>query len=609
MIVGTAGHVNHGKTRLVTALTGVDCDVLEEERRRGMTIQLGFAQWQLSTHRSVSIIDVPGHASFAHTMATGALGLDGVLVVVAADEGVMPQTREHLGACEVLGVRRCIVVVTRIDRMDDLELSLEIIADDLRGTIADGAPLVPVCAPDGRGLDRLREVALDTFDEADAGADADDGRAALPLLLPIDRVMTVKGFGTVVTGSHMRGTVAVGDSAVLYPARTQVRVRGLHVHGASIDHAAPSARLAVNLGGLEREAVERGDFISTVDGMCVGSVFDAELSWLRHNPKPLRNARSLGFVCGAVRAQARLHTDEPIAPGETGTGRVVLDREVPLVGGLRFVLRGAAHAGFGAVVGGGRVLDASPPRRRKGEVRVALCTSDAPASVLMREAGAAGVRHAELGARLGIAAQLGDAVTTDERVFDPEAMQRAQREVLAAVGRRGSQESKLGVGPITAPAIASLVGDGRLVRVGSMLHPHDAVPGQTDAQRALADAVFATIEQSGVKGPTESELLSGSAGPEREVREALRFLEGDGRIVRCNGVCFARPAVDPLIAATARAVIARGELPIAWLKDEAKVSRKHAMPLWTLMDREGVTTRRGDVRVAGPKAKSLAVES
>lgn len=607
MIVGTAGHVNHGKTRLVTALTGVDCDVLEEEQRRGMTIQLGFAQWQLSTHRSVSVIDVPGHASFAHTMATGALGLDAVLLVIAADSGVMPQTREHLSACQVLGVPRCIVVVTRIDRVDDLEMSLEIIADDLRGTLAEGAPIVPVCAPEGRGLDRLREVALDTFEESDAGSDADDGRGELPLLLPIDRVMTVKGFGTVVTGSHMRGQVAVGDAVMLYPPRSEVRVRGLHVHGASVEHARPSSRLAINLGGVERDAVERGNFISTAEGMCVGSVFDAELTWLSHNPKDLRNARSLGYVCGAVRAEARLHADGPIAPGETGTARVVLDRAVPLVGALHFVLRGAAHAGFGAVVGGGRILDAQPPKRRRGQTRLGLHGAVDPVSVLLKEAGPAGVLARGLCARLGIAVgRLASAESGDGRLYSDDAMAKATTGVLAAAGRKGVPEAKLSLGPITQAAIASLVSDGRLVRVGAMLHLPDAVPGRTDAQRAFAKEVLALIEEGGVAGPTESELLSAGSQGDKAIRDALRALEEDDAIVRCNGVCFARKAVDPLITATARAVVEQGELPIAWLKNEAAVSRKHAMPLWTLMDRQGVTVRRDNVRVPGPRAKLLA---
>lgn len=337
VILGTAGHVDHGKTSLVRALTGVDLDVLEQERQRGMTIQLGFTEWRPPGGHGISIVDVPGHARFAHTMAKGALGLDAVMLVVAADEGVMPQTREHLNACRALGLDAGVVALTRIDRVADVDASRAAVAEALRGSVLEAAPIVPVCAPRGQGLEALA-AAVQALPVRPRGDERE------PAMLPIDRAFSVRGVGAVVTGTLLRGTLRVDDVVELLPARRAARVRGLQIHGEPSPSACAGQRIALNLASADAEAIAQSSFAAAPSGMCVGRAFDAELRWLPHVPHALTSMRSLGFVCGAVRASARITADAPIAPGGVGVARVVLDREVPLSGGLRFLLRGAGDA-------------------------------------------------------------------------------------------------------------------------------------------------------------------------------------------------------------------------------------------------------------------------
>ncbi|MCB9535556.1 MAG: selenocysteine-specific translation elongation factor [Myxococcales bacterium] len=400
MLWGTAGHVDHGKTTLVRALTGVDCDRLDEERRRGITIELGFARWVLPDGRALSVVDVPGHERLVRTMLVGAAGLDAVLLVVSAEAGVMPQTREHLAACQVLGVERGVVALTFGDRVDDLEAAAAAVRADLRGTAFADAEIVPVAAPTGAGLDALAAAVARVADALPPR----DLRA--PALLPIDRAFSVEGFGTVVTGSLVRGRLRVGEQVDLVPrppglrARDTLRIKGLQSHGRPVDAADAGLRVAVNLA-CDRRLVERGAALCAPGSVHVGRVFDAEVRWLPHLGPPPRRARwGLALHVGAVRALADVRMDDVLRPGGVGTARVRLDRPAPLPAGARFVLRGEPDARHGAVVGGGRLLDAAPPRKRKGPGRAALAAADRPAAVelAVAEAGVRGATPTRCGA-------------------------------------------------------------------------------------------------------------------------------------------------------------------------------------------------------------------
>lgn len=602
MIIGTAGHVNHGKTTLVKALTGVDCDRLEEERRRGMTIELGFAAWKLPDKRMLSVVDVPGHARLVHTMATGALGVKAVLLVVAADEGLMPQTREHLGVCRVLGIEHGVVAVTRTDRVDDLPLALEIIGEEILDTHLCEAPLVPVCAPKRQGLDELSRTMAEVIPSG-TGAERD-----LPLLLPVDRAFSVRGFGTVVTGSLIRGRIRDGETALLCPSGASLRVRGLHVHGQQVRRAEAGHRLALNLPDTHPKEIERGSFIAQPGQISVGRVFDAEIMALPHLPKPLHQADSLGYVCGARRAKVRVRADAPIHPGEVGTARIYLDRDVPLCGGLRFILRGPSHHKYGAVIGGGRIIDAGPPRRRTAETRRQL-VREADPETLMTEAGRRGLLPQSVGWRLGI-----QPLPSGPLLFADSVVQEACQEMIQTLRAwqkahpddPGMAAGDLRLGKVGEPALALALKLKRAVQEGPFLRTPEHKGNRGIKDQALAARLLPVVEEGGLTGPKEDELRAQFSVSQAEIRRSLELLEKAHRIVRCSGFCFAAAAAAALRRKAAQAVLAGEQLPVAWLKEEAKVSRKHAIPLWTWLDRSGVTQRDGDVRVAGPSARTHA---
>ena len=601
MIVGTAGHVNHGKTTLVEALTGVCCDRLEEERSRGMTIELGFAPWTLPDGRRVSVIDVPGHARFARTMAAGALGVEVALLVVAADEGFMPQTHEHIAACRVLGVKRAIVALTRIDRVVDPATSVRFVRGKLDATCFAGSPIVRVCAPMGEGLRELSaHLASLPYDAA--------SHVARPLVLPVDRVFSQRGFGCVVTGSLMRGSLSVGDRVALFPSGRSARVRTLHVHGEAVERASARTRVALNLADVSPEDVPRGTLIAAPGQAVVGRVFDAEIEWLAHNRSALRRARSLGWGQGPVRARATVVCDPPIEPGQVGVGRVHLDREIALVGGLHFVLRGGADRRHGAVVGGGKILDAKPPRRRAGRVRQALADAaslDASLGILLAEAAHRGVEPSSVGARLGRPPLPDGPRLFAERTLashTAELIERVREFVEKNPGSPGMAVEQLPARAIRAAAIKRALESGALTRAGATLRPSDYIEDPSP-KHALAKRTQETLRTLGLRGPREMQLAEQLGVPLATLRPALELLEQRGALVRSQGLCFDRGCLNELKAAVITALREQSSLPFSFVKTRYGLSRKFAMPLWTWLDRQGVTVRNGDKRIAGPAAK------
>ncbi|MBK8251636.1 MAG: selenocysteine-specific translation elongation factor [Polyangiaceae bacterium] len=378
-VIGTAGHVDHGKTTLVQALTGIDTDRLPEEKRRGITIELGFAPWDLGDSVQVSVIDVPGHRRLVHTMIAGASGIELVLLVVAADEGVMPQTREHIAACELLGLRRAVVAITKVDRSGEelaqlaAEEALELLGDHWK------ASSVLVSARTGQGLDALREAVKKALREIEA---QDEERAAAPRL-SVDRAFSVKGSGTVVTGTLVGGSVSIGTPLRLVGPSNAVctTARGLHVHDRAVTEAVAPTRLAVNLAGVALESVNRGDVLTSDEHVAASNVVDAAFFPARGAVKkrPLKRGTIASMYVGTARATAKAN---PLRDGDLSAGdgpmfvRLRLAHPLVLTGGDRYVLRGADSSGpAGAVLGGGVVLDAYAPRARLKEKRARVLSA------------------------------------------------------------------------------------------------------------------------------------------------------------------------------------------------------------------------------------------
>ncbi|MFZ5587886.1 MAG: selenocysteine-specific translation elongation factor [Thermodesulfobacteriota bacterium] len=398
LVLGTAGHIDHGKTSLVRALTGIDTDRLKEEKARGITIELGFAFLDLPSGQRLGIVDVPGHEKFVKNMVAGATGIDLVALVIAADEGVMPQTREHLDICSLLGVHAGLVVLTKIDMVDAewLELVQEDIREYLAGSFLENAPLAPVSAVTGQGVPEL--VAL--LDQM--AARLEERPAHGPFRLPVDRVFSMKGFGTVITGTAIGGALKVGEEVEIYPRDIKAKVRGLQVHNADVNEARRGQRTAVNLQGIEKAVIERGDVVATPGSLKPSLWLDLDCASLKDMARPLKHRAPVRFHTGAVEIMGRvmlLDRDE-LKPGETCLCQVRLEAPVAVMAGDRYVLRSYSPV---YTVAGGVILHPHPGRHKRGRADImadlAALKTGAPAeriAVHARLAGPGGITAPDL---------------------------------------------------------------------------------------------------------------------------------------------------------------------------------------------------------------------
>lgn len=637
MILGTAGHVDHGKTALVRALTGIDTDRLPEEKRRGITLELGFAHLTLPGGDTVGVIDVPGHERFVKAMASGAGGVDVAMLVVAADEGVMPQTREHLDICTLLGVRRGVLVVTKADLLPGLgDGWLELLDADLRalvvGTPFESAQLVAVSAKTGEGLDALRDAlqrqvtALVSEPQAARATDA-------PLFLPVDRAFTVKGFGVVVTGTLWSGRLSPQDAVSLLPSVPgPLRVRGLQRHGAAVDVAVSGERVAVNLPDLELAQVHRGLALTRAGELPEARVLDVELSLLPSVDAPLgrRSRRLVTLGTAQVEAVVRLLDVDALRPGETCFAQLRLAAPVAALPGQRFIVRGTrAVEGRGATVAGGRVLLVNPPRRRAGAADTVRRFAEAPLDervrLLLVEAGYAGLDEAGLFARaqapqrevskaLERSSAKGTAVLVDkearrfvagEVVAALSARALARLEVFHATQREASgmprEELRQRLGSpserVFARVLTALLEARRVELFEEVLR----LPGRgrafTEQAEALQRKLLAVLTKHALAPPTVSELEKHLGVPGPRVTAVAQTLVAAGQVVRAGELFFARATLDAL-ADTLRAHFATHErLSTQQFKDLTGLSRKFLIPLAEYFDRERLTLRVGDERV------------
>jgi selenocysteine-specific elongation factor len=360
IILGTAGHIDHGKTSLIKALTGTDTDRLKEEKERGITIELGFAALDLPGGQHLGIVDVPGHEKFVKNMVAGVTGIDIVVMVIAADEGVMPQTREHMEICTLLDVQYGMVAVTKIDMVDEewLELALEDIGDFVKGTFLEDAPVAAVSSTTRKGIPEFIEILDELAAKIPERPPSDLFR------LPIDRVFTMKGFGTVITGTLISGRVQVGDAIMIYPSGITSKVRGIQVHNNSADEARAGLRTAINFQGLEKEAISRGEVLSKPNTLEASYMVDVSFHYLAGNKKPIKNRTRIRFHTGTseVLGNLILLDREDLAPGEDTVVQLRLDTAVALVKDDRFVIRSYSPI---YTIGGGKVLNPIPLKHKR----------------------------------------------------------------------------------------------------------------------------------------------------------------------------------------------------------------------------------------------------
>ncbi len=398
IILGTAGHIDHGKTSLIKAMTGTDTDRLKEEKERGITIELGFASLDLPSGEHLGIVDVPGHEKFVKNMVAGATGIDIVVMVIAADEGVMPQTREHMEICTLLGIRHGLIAMTKTDMVDEewMELALEDIREFSHGTFLEDSPILPVSSVSGQGIPEL----VKTLD--DIAGQLPPKRPSNLFRLPIDRVFTMKGFGTVITGSLVSGKISVGDTIMIYPSGITSKVRGIQVHNQSSGSAESGMRTAINFQGLEKAAVNRGEVLSTPGSLVTSYMVDVSFHYLASNQKPLKNRTLVRFHTGTseVMGYLMLLEQDELPPGQTAIAQLRLDAPVAIVKADRFVVRSYSPV---RTIGGGHVLNPAPQKhkRLKPEVIQKLrdLTSDDPDVIIsyhIEQSGYSGVSFSHL---------------------------------------------------------------------------------------------------------------------------------------------------------------------------------------------------------------------
>ena len=366
IIIGTAGHVDHGKTALIKALTGIETDRIKEEKKRGITIELGFAYLDLPDGEKAGIIDVPGHEKFVKNMLAGAGGIDLALLVVAADEGFMPQTREHLGILSLLNISEGIIVVTKKDMVDEdwLEIVCDEVRQEVQGTFLENAQIIPVSSFTGEGIEQLRQAIFTMIDQKTQIKNLD-----VPFRIPVDRIFSVEGFGTVITGTLIEGTMKVGDPVTVYPSRIESRIRNLQVHSQDVQEAYAGQRVAVNLAGLKKTDLNKGDVIAVPDSMHTTMMIDIHLTVLKDCDREIRNATRLHLYHGArdILCKIVLLARDSVGAGESCYAQLRLEEELAVKTGDRFVLRFYSPV---ETIGGGVILDSNPFKHKRNDATV-----------------------------------------------------------------------------------------------------------------------------------------------------------------------------------------------------------------------------------------------
>ena len=628
LVVGTAGHIDHGKSSLIKALTGTDPDRLAEEKSRGITIELGFAQLQLPSGRSMGVVDVPGHEKFVRQMVAGATGIDVVLLVVAADDGIMPQTREHLAIIDLLGIERGVVAITKTDVADSdwVGLVREEVEALLAGTSIQGAPIVPVSAQTGAGLD-------DLLRELDGIADAAPSRqAALPMRLPVDRVFTISGAGTVVTGTMWSGTAAKDDPVEVYPGGRTGRLRGVQVHSESVTKAQAGQRVALNIAGLDTDDISRGDVIAAPGSLTVTDRFDARLTYLGFpgSDKPLESGTRMHVHHGTREVLGRvLFMDaEELTPGSSGLVQIRLEEPLAPRYGDRFIVRSYSPV---YTVGGGVVLDVLPPRRTRlrdheRELLEALLAGDLSAASLgLLAARAMPMTSAEVAnalgvPRAGVADELNRAAGLERLKVGAEAyfvtgeaieslIESIGRELeafhaadpkatgMAAAALRDKVDRRLGPKVFEAVLERAVAAGVAAVDGGAVRHPTAAVSALADLESAIA-AFGPIIEKAGHAPPGIQELAA-QAGVDLQVaRKALTKMVADGSVVRLgNELHFSAAAVQAIKERLVPYLQEHGAATTSELREALGSTRKYIIPLLEYFDAQGLTRREGDTRV------------
>jgi len=631
IVLGTAGHVDHGKTTLVKALTGIETDRLKEEKKRGITIELGFAFLDLPCGHRLGIIDVPGHEKFIKNMVAGAAGLDLVAFVVAADEGVMPQTREHLEICSLLGVARGIIVITKVDMVDDewLELVKDDISEYFKESFLAEAPVITVSATTGTGIAELKEQLNKEVERSDFT------EATGPFRMPVDRSFSMKGFGAVVTGTSISGRLKVGDDICIYPAERLAKVRGIQVHGQDAVEVEAGRRTAINIQGQDLEEVEKGDILAAIDSLSPSYMLDCDFLYLASNRKKLKNRTRVRVHIGTAEIMGRvvLLADEEALPGSQCMVQILLEKPIAAWPGDRYVVRSYSPV---RTIGGGVIYNACPgaKRRRFKEVNQTifeLYKEGSPEDLALfhiTEGGFAGLTIKELAVRMGIFAKRlkkiinGPVSARKIIVVDSEKQRFIGERVFLQLSSAGKEiitrfhaenpmlegiskeelRSRLYGGidqKLFQVVLNGLVKEAAVVQENAIVRLAEHQVSLQADEAVVKKEMEAYFQEKALKPPTFKELLDHfSEYSTQVVKEVLGLLTRDDVLLKVTEELYYHnlPLAD-LQEELAAFLEKEGEIDAQGFKGMTGLSRKFSIPLLEYFDRIKLTIRVADKRV------------
>jgi selenocysteine-specific elongation factor len=628
VVIGTAGHIDHGKTQLIKTLTGIDTDRLKEEKERGITIDLGFAHLTYEDGTEVGVIDVPGHERFVRNMLAGVGGIDLVMLVIAADEGVMPQTREHLSICQLLRVKEGLVALTKADLVDEdwLELVSEDTREFLKGTFLEGKPIVPVSAKTGQGIEELKRVLQALV------ARVPPKQLEGKFRLPVDRVFTIRGFGTVVTGTLFSGTIRVEDRVEIYPKGIEAKIRGLQVHNASVPEAVAGQRTAINLQGIAKVELERGDVLGRPGEFAPTFMLDAVLQHLADAPRPLRHRARVRLHVGTSEIMGRviLLDRDDLAPGEEAYVQLRLEEPAIVLPRDRFVIRSYSPV---QTIGGGMVLDVQPAKHRRGEGGLAahfqLLAEGSPEEIFanqLKQATHQGLRLSAFLPRTKLSeARLRQVATTLQRAGQARAVNadtgwylhadalaaltRELRRYLETYHRQNPLKPNISIEELRAKVRA--LGEGVCLMALEELRQHGDVVVERDRVRLATHQVALDDTRERILNELEAEFLAAGYQPPRvedlfaklnigkgHDKALLQVLLDQGRAVRLKeNVVFHRTNLAKAESLLVQFLRDHREITPIEFKDLLGISRKYAIPMLEYFDSQKITIRVGDKRV------------
>jgi selenocysteine-specific elongation factor len=628
IILGTAGHIDHGKTTLIKALTGVDCDRLKEEKARGITIELGFTYLDISDGIRIGIIDVPGHEKFVHHMVAGVVGMDLVLLVIAADEGIMPQTREHLDICRLLGVEKGLTAITKSDlvEQDWLDLVIEEVENFSKGTFLSKSLIIPVSSTTGEGLDNLKEAI------ANLVRDLPEHMGEGAFRLPVDRVFTMKGFGTVITGTLLSGEVRTGDTVEILPQQTKARVRGIQVHNEKVEAAVAGQRTAINLQGVEREIIERGDLLCQPGLLEPSYLLDAKITLLERVPA-LKNRTRIRFHTGTTEIFGRviLLDREELKPGQTCMLQFRLEEKIAAMPRDRFVIRRYSPI---TTLGGGEIIDSHPVKhkRYKEDILEELTTlqqASIPENIefYIKKAGASGMDLKALVGRTnlgpGTISQTLEALNHADKIMILDgANQRSihisiyhdlQKDILDILkefhkknplkGGMSKEELKARLSSdldsrLYGRLLEDLEKEGRILvkQETCSLTEHKVLLSPEDQR--IYEQILKIYKDAGIQPPSQAAVLDMTKRNKDRGEKLIKLLLDEGKLVRLKGdLLFHKEALNSIIRKVQGFLSDGKQMDIGDFKEMAGLSRKFAVPLLEYFDSEGITMRLGDKRV------------